>query len=120
MLYIRGTGVVDIGGSGLTRITPPDPELYTYDDVGTYEGLTIFQARAGDGSCGDSRIIGTSLLDLQGTLYFPCAYLEIGGEGDGFGDQLIAWELWIHGTGDITLAYNGNFPAPGFRPYLVE
>lgn len=120
MLYVRGTGVVDIGGSGLTRITPPDPELYTYDGVGTYERVSIFQARPDDGDCGDSRINGTSLLDLQGTLYFPCAALEISGEGAGFGDQLIAWTMWIHGTGDITVTYEGDFPAPGFRPFLVQ
>ncbi len=73
-----------------------------------------------NGECGDSRIIGTSFLDLQGTLYFPCAELEVGGEGDGFGDQLIAWTMWIHGTGDLTINYDGDAVAPGIRVRLVE
>ncbi len=58
---------------------------------------------ADTGQCGSSRIIGTSLLDLRTTLYFPCADVELGGEGDGFGNQVIAWTVWIHGTGELAM-----------------
>lgn len=118
MIYVYDTGVVDLTGTGAILITP----LAT----GTYENISIFQARApgGDfnetGTCGDSRIIGTGLLDLQGTLYFPCAFLEIGGEGDGFGNQLIAWKMWVHGNAQINIQYSGDLTAPGDKVFLVE
>ncbi len=118
MFYVTGTGVVDIAGNGETTVTP--------HQNGLYEGVSIFQARgpggdfAENGQCGESRIIGTSLLDLQGTLYFPCAPLEVGGTGDGFGNQLIAWTMWIDGTGDLTIHYDGDEVAPGDSIFLVE
>lgn len=117
MLYIIGTGFVDIDGTGIIRITPPDPELYSYPGVGTYEGVSIFQARD---NTNPSRIIGTAQLDLQGSLYFPVAHLEIGGVGGDFGNQLIAFELEMHGTGEIRVGYNGNKNAPGNNLFLVE
>ena len=98
-------------------MTPPDPEQYSYPEVDVYEHVTIFQSRS---NTNESRIIGTGLLDLQGTLYFPVSALEIGGTGDGFGNQLIAWQIWIHGTGDITINYDGAFPAAGNTVFLVE
>ncbi len=117
MLYIIGTGYVDIDGTGIIRITPPDPELYSYPGVGTYEGVSIFQARD---NTNPSRIIGTAVLDLKGSLYFPVAPLEIGGAGGDFGNQLIAWHLEMHGTGEIRVGYNGNKNAPGNSLFLVE
>ncbi len=118
MLFIPpGTGAVDIAGTSSIHVTPPDPDLYSYPGVGTYEYLSIFQSRS---NTNDSRIIGTGLLDLQGTLYFPSADLEVGGTGDGFGTQLIAHTIWIHGNGDITINYDGSFPALGNQVFLVE
>jgi hypothetical protein len=118
MLYIPpGTGHVDIDGTGTIYLTPPDPDLYSYPDVGTYEYISIFQSRE---NANPSRIIGTGLLDLQGTLYFPQAFLEIGGTGDGFGNQLITWQVWLHGTGDITINYEGSYPSAGNDVFLVE
>ncbi len=118
MLYIPpGTGYVDIRGQGSVRITPPDPTLYSYPGVGTYEFVSIFQSRL---NTNPSRILGTSLLDLQGTLYFPSAPLELGGTGEGFGNQLIAYTVWVHGTGDIVINYDGTYPASGGTIFLVE
>ncbi len=118
MLYVPpGTGYVDIVGTGIVHVTPPDPTLYSYPGVGTYEFVSIFQSRS---NTNPSRITGTSLLDLQGTLYFPSAPLEIGGTGDGFGNQLIAHTVWVHGTGDIVINYDGSYPAPGDTIFLVE
>jgi hypothetical protein len=50
----------------------------------------------------------------------PATLIEIGGTGDGFGNQLITDRIWVHGTGDITLEYDGRFPAPGNTVFLVE
>ena len=118
MLYIPpGTGSVDIAGTGSFRLTPPDPALYSYPGVDTYEYISMFQSRE---NINPSRIIGTGRLDIAGTLYFPSADLEIGGEGDGFGSQLIANTIWVHGTGDIVLNYEGSFPGLGGTVFLVE
>ena len=117
MFYITGTGRLDLTGTGDIRITPPDPDLYDYPDVGTYEGVSIFQDRD---NTNEARIIGTSFLDLEGTLYFSSAKIELGGTGDGFGNQLIADKIEVGGTGVITINYDGRFPAPGYRSWLVK
>jgi hypothetical protein len=117
MLYIVGTGYVDITGTGLISITPPDPEVHTFAGAATYESVSIFQAR---GNTNPSRIIGTSSLDLHGTLYFPSAPLEIGGVGGQIGNQLIADTMQLRGTGQIQIAYDGTHNAPGNDLFLVE
>jgi len=127
MFYITGDGVVDIAGSGSINITELDPnttefcdpgfDYPEFFDFGDYEGMAIFQARD---NYNDARIIGTSLMDLNGTLYFPNNFLELGGTGDGFGNQLIADTIWVHGTGEITINYDGRNSSPGSRAYLVE
>jgi hypothetical protein len=124
MFYVVGglpKYAVDLSGTGAIRITPPDPgnpdPAYQYPEATIYEGVSIFQARDNHH---DSRIIGTNLLDLEGTLYFPSNHLEVGGTGDGFGNQLIADTIEIHGTGIVTINYDGRFPAPGNKVFLVR
>jgi Flp pilus assembly protein TadG len=129
MFFIAGTGVVDLAGTGDIRVTPYDSNsvadpngfcdpTFTYSgDLGTYEQISIFQARD---NYTDARIIGTSLLDLDGTLYFPSNHLSLGGTGDGFGNQLIAGTIDIFGTGDMLIMYDGRFPSVGYNSYLVE
>jgi|GEM_PF-643496 len=129
MFFIAGTGVVDLAGSGEIRVTPYDANsigdpnsfcdpTFTYGGgLGTYEQISIFQARD---NYTDARIIGTSLLDLDGTLYFPSNHLSLGGTGDGFGNQLIAGTIDIFGTGNMLIMYDGRFPSVGYNSYLVE
>ena len=126
MFFITGDGVVDLAGSGNIRITPIDydePEFYDptwgYPPgmPDGYERVSIFQARD---NFNDARIVGTSLMDLDGTLYFPSNHLDLSGTCDGFGNQLIAWRIEVSGTGEITINYDGNFPAPGNRSFLVR
>lgn len=117
MFYVMGTGFVDITGTGVITVTPPDPEVVFYPGADVYEGISIFQARDNPNP---SRIIGTSLLDLEGTIYVSRARLTISGTGDGFGNQLVAWELSIGGTGEMTIEYEGSFPAPGDVVFLVR
>jgi hypothetical protein len=59
-------------------------------------------------------------MNIEGSLYFPNNLLNLGGTGDGIGNQLIAWQLHVFGTGDVTINYTGINPAPGNRVYLVE
>lgn len=117
MFYITGTGYVDLTGSGNIRITPPDPDEHSFEGAGTYEYISIFQARD---NTNEARIIGTSLMDLSGTLYFSGNDVALGGTGDGFGNQLIADTIEIAGTGDITIMYEGSFPAPGNEVFIVQ
>ena len=83
----------------------------------TYEGISFFQARD---NTNDARIVGTGLMDLDGTLYFPSNHLDLTGTGDGFGNQLIANTIEISGTGDITIMYDGRNRAAGTTSFLVE
>jgi hypothetical protein len=117
MIFITGTGHLDLSGGGMLRMTPPDPELYSYPDVDTYEGVTIFQARD---NTNPARIIGTSFMDLEGTYYFPSNHVELGGNATKFGNQLIAYTMDIFGNGHLTVNYEGSFPAPGSRVFLVR
>jgi hypothetical protein len=82
-----------------------------------YEDISIFQDRENQN---EAYIKGTGLLDLDGTLYFPRCLVNIRGEGDGFGNQLITWRADVRGTGDILINYDGRFPAPANRSFLVK
>ena len=127
MFYITGDGVLDLAGTGDIRVTPPDINDSDFCDPGFtypsdlefeyYEGISIFQDRLNDN---DARIVGTNLMDLDGTLYFPQNHLDLAGTGDGFGNQLIAWSIEISGTADIVINYDGRNKAPGNKSYLVE
>ncbi len=110
MFYVTGDGIVDIQGNGGLRATPPTS--------GTYEGVTIFQARD---NYNESWIQGTADLDLDGTLYFPRSeFLHILGGGWGFGNQLIGWRFEIQGSGIVGIHYDGRNRAPTTRSFLVE
>ena len=112
MFYIVGTGNLYISGNSVVTITP-EP----LDSGGYYAGISIFQARD---NTNESTIIGTGDLNLEGTLYFPAAHLQIGGTGDGFGNQLIADTIEVFGDGAKTIVYDGRFAAVGNKIFLVE
>lgn len=113
MFYITGDGVVYLGGNGIITIT----ELFPMDSGEYYEGMAIFQARD---NYNDATIIGTSTMDLGGTIYFPENFVELGGIGIGLGNQFIADTIWIHGTGTFTINYDGRNIASGSKTYLVK
>jgi hypothetical protein len=129
MFFITGWGAVDLAGTGEIRITPYDSNSvgdpnsfcdpsFTYGEgLEIYEHISIFQARD---NYTDARIIGTSLLDLDGTLYFPSNHLSLGGTGEGFGNQLIAGTIDIFGTGDIVIMYDGRNCYPLERGLYTE
>jgi len=128
MFYITGDGVVDLGAGADIRVTPPDPEStdfcgadFAYPaglDFASYSTISIFQDRA---NTNEARIGGNSLLDLDGTLYFPRAHVDLRGTGDGFGNQLIAWTIEISGEdSNITIDYRGKEPPPERKSFLVE
>jgi len=121
IFYIAG-GPVDIRGNMLGEITPPDEELYGYPgspDITPYadSGVSIFQGRT---NTSDSRILGTATMDLEGTMYFPVAEIEIGGNSTSFGNGLIADTILAHGNGTLTINYLGQFNNLGGTVSLVE
>ena len=122
MFHIVDNGKVDIAGTGNVHVTPIDLAntdiTYPSDPrLGTYENIAIFQSRT---NTSDARIVGNSLLDLGGTLYFPENHLDLRGEGDGFGNQLIASTIDVRGSGTITINYLGDAPAVANKSFLVE
>jgi hypothetical protein len=109
---------VYLGGNATLTISPIDPDAYIYPpDVAIYENVSIFQARD---NTNDSTIVGTGFMDLSGTYYFPANNLEIGGTSDGLGNQLIADTVYLHGTGDITINYEGDETAAGIDVLLIR
>ncbi len=128
-------GRLDLSGTGSTVITPamseedfaevpqcpygPVPYVYPSGDSQymTYEDISFFQDRDNDL---EARIIGTSGLDIGGTLYFPSNHVELGGDGSSAGNQLIAGSVDVHGTGTWQVNYDGRNKAPGFYSNLVE
>ncbi|MBN1788261.1 MAG: hypothetical protein JW806_07685 [Sedimentisphaerales bacterium] len=126
MFYVINDAVVDITGSGNVEMTPiiydsndfcDDSYEYPSDVDYAYEQIGIFQSRTNYNA---ANIVGTSNLDLDGTLYFPNNHIDLSGTGEGFGEQLIADTIGISGTGDMTIMYNGGNRAPANRAYLVE
>jgi Flp pilus assembly protein TadG len=126
MFYIVGNGVVDLAGTGSIVVTPIRYDSNDFCDSSysypagidyVYEELGIFQSRS---NTNDARIVGTSLLNLDGTLYFPSNHVDLSGTGDGFGDQLIARTVEISGTADMTIMYDGRNRSPANKSYLVE
>lgn len=113
MIYLK-SGKLDLGGGGATTITPMTEEINTDAD---YIGVAIFQARD---NLTEARVIGTSDMNLQGTYYFPRNRLEVGGDGMALGNQLIAWQLYLHGNGLFNIQYDGSFPSPGSKVFLVQ
>lgn len=128
MFYITGGGVIDIHANGTVLADPMT------DDGNYYQYITIFVDR---NSLNESQIIGNAGMDLNGTLYFPqqpvrngqnppgigppdSFAVRIGGEGDGFGNQLLTDSIYFHGGCQVTIEYDGRNPAPVSKAYLVK
>ena len=112
---------VDLTGNGVLEMSPPDPDTYTYpagQDVTPYAeaGVTIFQARD---NTNDSRMMGTTATNMEGTYYFPSNHIEIGGTPDSFGNGLIADTIEVHGNGLMQIDYLGQYGVIPVKVYLV-
>ncbi len=111
LLHIVNDGVVNLAGNGNIDILP------ITDETNMYNGVSIFQSRT---NYNEAVIIGTTSMNLLGTYYFPNNPVEIGGFGIALGNQLIAYTLHLFGTGEYTIAYDGQNPAPGYEVFLVD
>lgn len=118
MLYIVDTtpgdsnpSHVNLSGNGVVEFTAIEEEPYT--------GMVIWQARE---NTNRAMIRGTDQFGvIDGTLYFRDAHVDVVGTSDSFGiAQLICDTVGISGSGRMTINYDGRFPAPGTRIFLVE
>ena len=97
---------------------------------GMYEGIIFAQD---DNNLNDALIIGTGETAIEGTLYFPQEgpaeeqnggngagfSLRLGGTGLGTGNQIITSSLYLFGTGDKIINYDGRNPSPISKSWLV-
>jgi len=112
-----------VEGGGIIRAEPLQS--------GPYEGIIIAQDYL---NLNDAEITGNAESILEGTLYFPQERpaseqkkgngdgfsLRLGGTGMGTGNQIVAGSVYVYGTGDKIINYNGEFPSPVSKAWLVE
>jgi hypothetical protein len=115
MFYILG-GPLDLEGTGNTTITPMT-NTTPINAPSQFIGISIYQARANTST---AKIAGTANMNLQGTLYFPTAELDLKGTGIALGSQLISYRLSVGGAGTFTINYDGRNPSPGSKVFLVD
>jgi hypothetical protein len=117
--YITGDGICDIGGeAAFTASSMTD---------GLYEGIIIAQDNL---DLNMASIIGGPGFNLEGAMYFPQHVenqkqktdyaLTLGGTSVALNNQIIADSIYIPGTANIIVNYDGRNPAPVSRAYLVE
>jgi len=111
LLHIVNDGVVNLAGNGNIWISP------ITDETNIYNGVSIFQSRT---NYNEAVIIGRTTMVLLGTYYFPNNPVKISGDGIAVGNQLIAYTLYLSGTGVYTINYDGRNPAPGYKVFLVD
>jgi Flp pilus assembly protein TadG len=118
MIYVidspgQPVGDITLTGNGTIDITP------TPLDSGPYGGIVLWQSADNTNT---ANIVGTdNFAGFDGTVYIPSATLDVEGTSDSFGfSQLIVDSIWVHGTGTMNINYDGRFPAPGTRVFLVK
>jgi len=129
MLYITGdpdgakTGVkteygrLDIGGNAELNAIRSRGDAMTPPQINGELGVAIWQDRA---NTSYARIIGGGNCRIIGTIYCGYNALEIGGNFDQMGNQVIAGALALNGTVDLGIAYDGRNQIRAFSSILVE
>jgi hypothetical protein len=137
MFFITDNGIVNITGNGTIEAYaidywnpsstvfsdpptgfPQDPYQYpTQFDTEHYKGILFFQDNLNHE---DALIIGTALMDMKGSLYFPENLVELAGNSDNFGTQIIAHSFKIRGGTSMGILYDGRFRQAAYRSFLVE
>lgn len=93
-------GQLNISGNKDMTISAPEPG----EDM---EGVAFFQDRIATESNQCNSLVGTSVLDVMGAIYFPSQCLDIGGNANSVGSsespcsRVIADTIKLHGTPNI-------------------
>jgi hypothetical protein len=101
--YVGGGGSVQINGSGNVSLTAPTASLL----AGIPGGILIFQDR---NDAQGAKITGANML-LTGTLYFPSANLDLGGNGNA--PYLVLVSQSIQFDGNLTIGSDYSSVAGG-------
>jgi hypothetical protein len=112
MIFVGPSGSLDLGGNGSVTLSPPTS--------GTYQGIGIFQSRS---NSTDFKVAGNGNFSMTGTFYAPDATMQITGNGDVEGSQLIGYQLANKGgggSGAVSVVYNSNNVARTRVLNLVE
>lgn len=118
MIYVTGTGAVNLSGNGAIHITPPDPTVNNFAGATTYNGISIFQDRA---STRPGTIAGSGNLSLDGVIYDPSAQMTLSGNGDTIGSEVIVDTLRLAGYGVIKVnRATGHVPPLPQKVFLVQ
>ncbi|MHC5155313.1 MAG: fibronectin type III domain-containing protein [Planctomycetota bacterium] len=87
---------------------------------GNYEGIAIFQKRDVNYDCVQSCVeplsaavpisefSGSGIISIEGAVYMPHNRLELGGTGDIFTERVVADRIYINGTLEIVIDYQGD------------
>ncbi|MHC4288749.1 MAG: hypothetical protein ACYSSK_01575, partial [Planctomycetota bacterium] len=87
---------------------------------GNYEGIAIFQKRDVNYDCVQSCVeplsaavpisefSGSGIINIEGAVYMPHNRLELGGTGDIFTERVVADRIYINGTLEIVIDYQGD------------
>ncbi len=120
--YIAG-GSVDFAATATVNISPPgDNPAHWVDGEPVIDGALGVSLWQADGNTATAKMTGTTSGDgIKGCLYFPKNSVEVGGTNFAAGEQLIAHQVLVFGTGDVRIRYDGRNSgvAPG-RSILVR
>ena len=108
-------GTIDIGGNGIIEISSIGDAMSPPQIDGAI-GICIWQDIDNHN---EARIIGTSGLEVTGTIYIKNALCELGGTCDKAGNQIIAGCFWVHGSAVLTVPYDGRNQIIRSQSYLV-
>lgn len=118
MLYVidsfgKSASEISLTGNGIIDLKPAPL------DEGDYGGILLWQDV---NNTNDVTIRGTeNFSGLDGTVYIPGAHLDVAGTSDSFSfAQLIVNTIQVGGTGTVFIDYDGRYPAPGRRVFLVR
>ncbi len=118
MLYVTGTGQVNLAGNGTIAITAPNPAVNNFAGATTYQGIAIFQDHADTQA---SLVAGNGSMSINGAIYAPSSVLTVAGNGGMIGSQMVVNELQVNGNGSATVNHaSTNLPPEPGLPYLVQ
>jgi hypothetical protein len=115
---LGGSGAIEIISRGAAQDLPLNDDADPEHDIQLREmHIAIWQDRANPSY---GKIIGTSAMEILGTIYCGYNAMELGGSSGQTGNQVIAGALWLHGDPGMGIAYDGRNGAEGNRSVLVQ